>query len=104
MSEIFVTNGNDFVHTDAYDGVEYTFNTGEKVPVPRAAAEHMFGYGNANKTEALVRLGWANTFDEKKGWVESPDGVAKLRRFRFTQGMFVEVPVDDDEPMPSKAA
>lgn len=87
MNEIFVCNKNDFDHTDVYDGHDYNFPQGEKVLVSIAAARHMFGFGNAVKTDNLVRLGWAN--------LQNDEGVARLAKFVFTQPMVIEQPVDE---------
>ena len=88
---IFVTNKNDFVHTDKFDGTEYTFAPNAKLAIPVDAARHMFGFGLEDKTETLVRLGWAMKFDpEKKNFVEDEEGVKKLARFLFTKAKLVE--------------
>lgn len=93
MAELFVTNKNDFVHEDRYAGEDYVFPPNEKVLISEAAAEHMFGFGKANKTDTLARLGWANP---RPG--EEPEaGVKKLARFVFTRGVVVEVPAEPEE-------
>lgn len=92
--DIFVTNHNDFDHQDRYDGQDFFFPKGERVTIPIIAAEHMFGLGREDKTENLVRCGWAN--DE--------NGVEKLANFVFTKGVLVEAPVDAQESLPLEAA
>jgi hypothetical protein len=82
--EVFVTNNNAFHHTDMYDGREFLFPMGEKVLVPQRAATHMLGFGLADKSDTLTRLGWAN--------MENDEGVKRLARFVFTQAVTVEVP------------
>lgn len=84
MNEIFVTNTNDFDHQDRFDGQDFFFPKGERVTVPVLAAKHMFGLGEPDKTDTLIRQGWAN----------SKEGVKKLAGFVFTQGVMVEAPVD----------
>lgn len=84
MNEIFVTNHNDFDHQDRFDGQDYFFPRGERVTIPILAAQHMFGLGNADKTETLIRAGWAN----------NEAGIKNLANFVFTQGVMVEAPVD----------
>lgn len=84
MSDIFVTNHNDFDHQDRFDGQDYFFPRGERVTIPVIAAQHMLGLGHQDKTDNLIRLGWAN----------SDEGVKKLANFVFTQGVMVEAPVD----------
>lgn len=83
-SEIFVTNKNEFLHTDRYNGVEFVFPAGEKTLVPVDAARLFFGFQAPDKTEALIRQGWGN----------DPEGPKKLARFIFTQGVMVEVPIE----------
>lgn len=95
---IFVTNHNTFDHFDNYDGEEYHFPPGETVEVPDDAATHMLGYGRKDKTENLVRLGWANKLDAQKGWVKDEASVKKLANFTFEAGAFVKVKLRDDQP------
>jgi hypothetical protein len=88
---VFVTNKNDFFHSDRFDGADYTFPPGEKVQVPVEAATHMLGFNLKDKTETLVRLGWASKFDDvAKRTVEDPEGIKKLARFVFTRAVMVE--------------
>lgn len=82
MNDIFVTNKNDFHHTDFYNGKQYDFPKGERVLVPVEAARHMFGLGLVDKGENLIRLGWAN----------KEEGVTWLANFVFTQAVLVEQP------------
>lgn len=91
MHEIFVKNENDFDHQDRFDGQDYFFPKGERVTIPTLAAEHMLGLGRQDKTDNLVRLGWAN---------EGDAGVKKLANFVFTQGVMVEAPVDAQAALP----
>ena len=102
---VFVTNRNAFPHEDRYDGRDYFFPQGEKVQVPVEAAVHMFGFGLADQTDALVRLGWATRYNADKRRVEEdPEGVAKLAKFVFTRAVLTEETVttpaqlEDDEP------
>ena len=77
---LFVENRNQFDHVDRYNGTDYAFPAGEKVPVDEIVAQHCFGWGLQDKTDALLRQGWGNT----------PDGIRKLKNFVFTPGVFVE--------------
>lgn len=88
---VFVVNKNDFHHADAFDGIQYEFPPGEKVQVPVDAAVHMFGYGLADKTDTLVRLGWASRYNAViKRMEEDPTGVRRLAKFVFTKAVMVE--------------
>jgi|SRR5208337_1261289 len=90
MASIFVTNKNDFTHIDRYDGEEYAFPPGERVLIPMDAAIHMFGHNMVDKSEILVRLGWASIYDPStKNWAENPEGVKKLARFVFDEAVMV---------------
>ena len=83
---VFVTNENEFIHEDRYNGEDFVFPPGEPVLVPFDAAVHMFGYQLADQTDVLVRLGWAMMYDPvKKQMVENPDGVRKLANFVFEE-------------------
>lgn len=86
--DIFVKNENDFDHADRFDGEDYFFPKGERITIPVVAARHMLGLGDPDKTETLIRLGWAN----------HEDGARKLANFVFTQGIMVEAPIDSTAP------
>lgn len=77
---IFVTNRNPEAYRDRFDGVDYAFPPGEKVPIEEEAAAHIFGWGRADKTENLVRMGRANS-DAGPQW---------LSRFQFTAAKLIE--------------
>jgi hypothetical protein len=83
---IFVTNKNDFEHTDRYAGIDYYWSPGEKVAISEEAAAHMFGYGRVDRVENLIRLGWNIDLDA---------GLAKLRKFVFTKATMVEASEED---------
>lgn len=89
-NQIFVTNTNAFDHVDHYDGEEYVFPKDERVMIPFEAAVHMFGHNMKDKSETLVRLGWAMRYDkDKKQFVEDEEGVKKLARFVFDEAVMV---------------
>lgn len=88
--DIFIKNENDFDHADRFDGQDYFFPKGERVTVPVIAARHMFGYGDPDKTETLIRLGWANEANDA--------GARKLANFIFTRGVMVEEVLDSKQP------
>ena len=99
--EIFVTNRNDFHHSDSFDGVEYDFPPAERVIVPVDAAVHMFGFNQPDKSSVLARLGWAwRPSPDGKKFIEDDDGVKRLARFVFTKAVMIEAPVDAPEPAP----
>ena len=54
---IFVTNKG-VPATGRYENVEYVFETNKELEIPLAAAKHIFGYGDDDKTQYFVRLGW----------------------------------------------
>lgn len=89
-NQIFVTNTNEFDHVDYYDGDEYVFPQKERVLIPEEAAVHFFGRNLKDKSETLVRLGWAMKYDpEKKQFVENVEGVKRLSRFIFDEAVMV---------------
>lgn len=88
--QVFVKNTNDMVHVDAFDGEEFVFPPGKAVLVPMDAARHMLGYDLKDKTETLVRLGWATKYDPvTKAFTENPDGVRRLAKFVFEEAVTV---------------
>lgn len=62
-----------------YDGKDYAFEADEKVTTPLSddAARHIFGYGEADKTRALLRLGWIANGQSVQ------TGLDKLGAFQF---------------------
>lgn len=87
--QIFVTNNNEFTHVDKFDGVEYIWESGQKLLIDEDAAAHMLGYGRPDKTENLIRLGWSNMLND--------EGVVRLSKFIFTSGKMVEEVENIDE-------
>jgi|SRR5208282_3191604 len=86
MGSIFVINTNAEPHQDRYDGEEYVFPPKEPILVPKEAATHMFGWNMKDKTDTLVRLGWATRYDPVlKNFVENPEGVKRLAGFLFDE-------------------
>lgn len=96
MSEmLFCVNNNNFYHEDAYDGHVYAFPPGEKVMVPREAAEHMFGVGLSDLTPVMHRKGWGFKYDpETKSFTEDKDAITKLKNFKWTKARVVEEQVE----------
>lgn len=68
------------VFKDRYDGQDYEFPFNEKVLISEEAARHIFGWGLKDRTEALVRQGWAN----------DPLKVRWMGKFVFTNTKIVE--------------
>lgn len=60
-----------------YDGQEYVFANGQTTVVPDEAAKHIFGYGNPDKTTALLRLGWVGPGQPVA------NGLERLDSFKF---------------------
>lgn len=95
MNQLFVTNNNEFDHRDMYNGKEFAFPQGEKTLVPMDAAYHMFGFGKKDKTENLVRLGWAN--------IPNDEGAKRLAKFVFTEPVMIERPAEEPPEEPAAA-
>jgi hypothetical protein len=90
MSMFYVTNKNEDVHEDRYDGEDFVFPPGERVLLSEDAARHMFGKGLVDKTDTLLRLGWANKIDPvKKVYVENTEGVKRLANFVFEEAVMM---------------
>jgi len=88
MNSVFVTNTNKEPHSDRYDGEDFVFPPGEAVLIPREAAVHMLGYQLVDKTDTLVRLGWAMKYDPvTKTQIENADGVKRLAHFVFEEAV-----------------
>lgn len=75
---ILVKNGGGFDLTDRYNGIDYVFPKGEGVVVSEDVARHIFGFGEADKSACLVRLGWMRTNQDFEGAMQ------KLAAFVFS--------------------
>ena len=62
-----------------YAGKEFSFEADENVTTPLGedAARHIFGYGEQDKTRALLRLGWLSNGSTLQ------TGLDKLSQFQF---------------------
>jgi len=77
-----IINGNNFEFVACFDGQEYRFPptlSGRAQPVycDDAAAQHIFGLGDPDKTPYLARHGWASVM----GGLD--EGLAILNKFKF---------------------
>lgn len=79
MSNVWVLNKTSDTLIDGWDGQKYEFLPRKPVEVPIIVAQHVFGFGLEDKTEALVRLGWIKTANDK------PEGLAKLAQFEISE-------------------
>lgn len=76
---LYVINKGDATHADRYDGQDYVFEPKVPVAITEPAAALMFGYGKADKTEALVRQGWLSQA------ASYPEAVKKFDVFAFIE-------------------
>lgn len=72
-----ITNGNNFDFTAKYNGQQFAFPAGEAVVCEDAAANHIFGLGDPNKTAIMARHGWATVSNTYQ------DGLKVLNAFVF---------------------
>lgn len=75
MGMIQVTNKNQEVFSDMYDGVRYTFEPGVATVMEEAAAQHIFGYGldQEGQIKKFERVGWLKDRSEaelRRVWVK----------------------------------
>ena len=61
MKEVIVVNKNPKTFKDGYNGIVYEFETGKKVPIPVAAAVHIFGFNQEEKAQRNRRSGFMDT-------------------------------------------
>jgi len=71
-----VTNRTGVTIRGRYDGVDYIFEEGDATDVHHLAAAHIFGFGQQDKTNAFLRLGWLT-----KGSYE--EGLERLKDIQF---------------------
>jgi hypothetical protein len=55
---ILIHNGTEVKVVGRYNGSDYEFPPNEDTPCEEDVARHIFGYGEKEKAEALLRLGW----------------------------------------------
>lgn len=84
MSVVYVTNRSGTDHADSYGGVRYEFDCGKPVEVPAHVATELFGYGQHNKEQYVVRLGWT------KDSTDMPQALQRLEKFHISE----ELPKD----------
>lgn len=93
MASIFVRNNTSEEFSDRFDGQDYTFPVGELVECPLEAVMHIFGYGLDDKSQNMIRLGWAATSGGLR------DAYKKLDKFEFLQGMVVVAEPHKEPPV-----
>lgn len=70
-----------------WNGKDYKFEQGKPIDVPEVVAQHIFAFGQDDKSVALSRLGWARSSDELEA------GLEKLAKVTFEEPPdLVEVP------------
>lgn len=55
---ILVLNNTEEKIVGRFGGSDYEFPVGKDTPCDETVARHVFGYGEPDKAEALLRLGW----------------------------------------------
>lgn len=91
---VFVRNNGTEPHSDRYDGDDFTIEPGKSVEIFADAARLCFGFGEADKSRAIRRLGWASTSHDQSA------AIARLNKFSFhmedTGHLYAPVVTDDD--------
>ena len=107
-----VVNNNDFVITDRFDGIPFTFNPGKAETIPPDAANHIFGWRNVREDETpeSLKADMLLYCQKRHGWntpevVRAGDhvrwfGKLDIKPVRFRM---VEVP-DDENDLPTVAS
>lgn len=86
MGNPVLLNSNDYVRVTndgpetiegRYNGVDYTFRSGEYVDVPLMVATHIFGFAGDEraKSAAFLRLGWLQAGYDLKGAAKKMDSI-----------------------------
>jgi hypothetical protein len=65
-----VINNNAKAVVGRWNGKDYKFEPGKPLDVPEIVANHVFGFGQDDKQQALNRLGWARSSDEFEAGME----------------------------------
>ncbi len=72
-----VLNKNEFDLRDRFDGRDYVFPSGKKVAITEEAARHIFGLGESDKVNSMIRLGWMTASHHKE------EAINKMNNFIF---------------------
>jgi hypothetical protein len=72
-----VTNKNAFDFVGRYNGIDYHFPQNKTTAIPEDAAKHIFGVGQGDKQDVLVRHGWM----QNSGQLQQAMGI--LSNFSF---------------------
>lgn len=94
---MWVTNNSKHDLEDGFDGKRYKFAVGVPVEVPPVVCNHVFGFGEDNKTPYLQRLGWMTHSGEFDKALE------RLNSYTFSSSrpnLHVLSPVVDAKPVP----
>lgn len=105
VQNVRVTNANDFVIEDRFDGVPYRFEPKKPLSIPLDAAFHIFGWFPGAKPEEVARH-----IQKRLGW-NTPEMVHSSAHLRYYQNIkiepivyrLVEVEETDFEDEPPKA-
>jgi hypothetical protein len=62
---LIVTNGLEQTIAAKFAGQDFEFPPGKDVPCDEEAAAHIFGFGEPDKSIALLRLGWITPGHDK---------------------------------------
>jgi len=62
---LIVNNQLEYEIRARYAGRDYEFLPGEDTPCDEEVARHVFGFGEADKSPALLRLGWISPGSDK---------------------------------------
>jgi hypothetical protein len=88
MQEVIVVNKHPFPVSDGYIGMKWTFEPGQKVTIPLAAAVHIFGHGikDPERLSSVYRRFGKNVTDGQKF----------IENFNFTDVELVQQEVVDE--------
>ena len=79
MSVVYVINRSGTDHADSYGGVRYEFKRDRVVELPTHVATELFGYGQRDKEQFVVRLGWSKDSNDM------PQALQRLDQFHISE-------------------
>jgi len=100
MSLIYVTNEGSQKAVGEYCNKLYEFPCGVSVAVPIEVAKHIFGFGDEDKYQYLVRLGWMKITTERE---RAMDRLAQIKFSRepIVKGQLLAPLVERVAPPPN---